>query len=149
MDSPKQNEASTTSSTSSQASSTHFSLPPSSYLTVPSTRPTGNNLSLPGPTTFDQEDFVLLSPPSQRRSPSNPIPQILEPSRIEISSPILPSSAESFAQYPDPIFMSSVYSSASAESESSGYSNPPARIYRVPSFQIMPSSKKISSVCFH
>ncbi|KAF2116944.1 hypothetical protein BDV96DRAFT_39122 [Lophiotrema nucula] len=141
MDSSKQDELPVSSPASSSASSTLLSLPPSSYLTVPSTRPTGHHLSLPGPfLPLDEEDTPLGRP-----TPPQALPQILEPIQTAASFPRhSPTSPPSLlARPPEPTFMSSVYSSASVDSEYSTYSNPPARAYRLPSFQNM-STRKIS-----
>jgi hypothetical protein len=132
----------------SQTPFSSFIIPHSSYLTVPSIKPSGSNLFLPGPTAFEGDHTKLLVPlfnPVTATSvhfPSEPL-QITS-IRNRRSSPFL---ERDFASYSDPIYMS-VYSSTSTSSEHSTYSNPPARIYRVPSFQKMSGSRKISVVCF-
>lgn len=148
MDPSKQDDPPLSSPESSSASSTWFNIPPTSYLTVPSTRPEGTSFVLPGPTAFEEDDLDPITRPSQS-SPSDTVPQILEPLRISIptrqSTPV-PYPQEIPEQPPNQVYMS-VYSASSADSEYSVYSNPPARSYRVPSFQNMSASRKISTVC--
>lgn len=134
---------------STQASSIPVSIPQSSYLTVPYTKPLGHNLSLPGPAAFEGNHSGLRVPSSKEVTTSASILEPSEPPRIESTSnrhsPSL--SERDFASYPESFYMS-VYSSTSTTSEHSTFSNPPARIYRVPSFQKMSGSRKISVVCF-
>lgn len=146
MDSPQQDELPLSSPESSRASSTALSILPSSYLTVPSTRPTGASFILPGPRPFEQEDSDLLVPSLHSRS-STPVPQIQEPLRPRSPGSRLasPTSQEYISSPTEPVFMS-VYSASSAESEQSIYSNPPARVYRVPSFRNMSNSRKPTAV---
>jgi hypothetical protein len=146
MDSSQQDDFLTYSPASSQASSSCIS--PSSYLTVPSTRPSAANFSLPRPAPFEEDDPDLILSSLHRDSSSTPVPEIREPrrSRSPATVPPLSPSQSSPTQSPNPSYMS-VYSAASADSEYSTYSNPPARLYRLPSFQNMSASRKISAAC--
>ena len=149
MDSNTQDEHPHSSPTSSQPSTTLLSVSPSSYLTVPGATPTGINLSLPGPSQFAPEEGLdFLVPFTSSRTVSNPVAEeqeavssgspsllrLLQLSRLESSS--------------NPLHMS-VYSSTSADSsttEYSAYSNPPPKKYRVPTFEKMSDSRKVTSV---
>lgn len=146
MDSSQQDDQLLSSPESSQVSLTSFGITPSSYLTVPSTRPSGPLLSLPGPAVLREDDTELLLPSTDRPSPSGSVPLILEPSRITTPRERQQSPSPS-RLLPPPLIYMSVYSSTSTDSEFSVYSNPPARVYRVPSFQKMSGSRKISAVC--
>jgi hypothetical protein len=149
MDSSQQDISPLSPPASSQSASTSF-IPQSSYLTVPSTKPSGSILSLPGPTAFEENDPELLVPQLNKAPTLSPILQTSEPIRSNFTSNhrLSPFLEQDFASFPDPIYMS-VYSSTSTSSEHSTYSNPPARIYRVPSFQKMSGSRKISVVLLH
>jgi len=151
MDSSQQ-DPNTLQSPASSRASTSFSIPAANYLTVPSTKPSGFYPSLPGPTSSEEDDLELeLYPPSRQSTPtSNHFPHILEPPRSRLPSNQPPSRSPSCSEgystaVPGPFYMS-VYSTSSAASEQSTYSNPPARVYRVPSFQNMSSSRKITVV---
>lgn len=150
MDSSQQDNSPLPLSQSSQASSTSFSIPQSRYLTVPSTKPPGSNLSLPGLTAFDENHTELLVPLFNEKPTSSSILQTSEPIRSNSPSNHRLSQLleRDFASFPGPPYMS-VYSSTSTSSEHSTYSNPPARIYRVPSFQKMSGSRRISVVLLH
>ena len=147
MDSSQQYNSPLSLPASSRASSISFNIPQSSYLTVPSTKPSGSNHSLPGLTAFEQNYPELLVPPSEEAPTSLSILQTPEPIRNNLTSNHRspPLSERDFISFPSPIYMS-VYSSTSTSSEHSTYSNPPARIYRVPSFQKMSESRRISVV---
>jgi hypothetical protein len=144
MASQQQDDSANPPNSPSRLSSAQLSVSPSSYLTVPNTRPPGVAFQLPGPTTPD----ALLDTPVDYTPTFASLPHILEPARSRDPSPDPePSSPrERFARYPEPILMS-VYSATSVDSEQSAYSNPPARLYRVPSFQAMSGSRKITVVC--
>jgi hypothetical protein len=150
MDSSKQVEPTTSSTTASissptlsQASSSSFRIPPLSYLTVPSTHPVGPSLSLPGPTSKEGNYPDLRVPLINQGWPSDPAGPLHKASNSSPSrgrSPALP------AQFPQPRTDMSVYSSTSASSQYSTYSNPPPRAYRVPSFENMTATRDIK-VC--
>lgn len=148
MEPSKQNEPPIYSPTTSQASSISLTIPPSNYLLIPSTRPAGPNFVLPGPISFQESETDLLESPLYQDLPLDSVPQIREPSHNIPPATQSPSTTSrgSRVQTPEPNYMS-VYSSASADSEFSVYSNPPARIYRVPSFQKMSASRKPSAAC--
>ena len=147
MDSSKQDEAQDSSPQSATTSSTLLSIPASSYLTVPSTRPASKLPSLPGPVAFaeDGRDLTLYSSPEDI---SDSVPDI---SSRFTTPPVQPSSPNSYirrrsrSRSPAQREFMSVYSASSVDTETSTYSNPPARPYQVPSFQNM--SRRISPVC--
>ena len=148
MSPPQQDELLPSPSESSRHSSASLNIRSPQYLTVPNTGPTGSRLSLPGPSTTQPEEpdwSESLLPP---RSSSLPVPEIREPLSEDLTyhdttSP--ESTTGIYSRFSERIFMS-VYSSTSAESEYSVYSNPPARVYRVPSFQNMSTSRRVSTV---
>jgi hypothetical protein len=105
-------------------SSASLPKPSSKDLTVPSTIASDAIQPFPGPSTFvqdyhDEQDSTASLP------------------NLTLSPPTLPISLS------ERIYMS-VYSSSSVDTEHSEYSNPPARKYRVTSFQNM--SRKITPV---
>lgn len=150
MDSPKQDEP-PHSLESSPGTSTRSRTPPSSCLTATSTWTTGTTVPLPGPAAPSEDDFESLVSTSvstsQNSSSPDLLPQILEPR--EASPPSASQLSEypthHASNYPDPLLMSA-YSATSAGSEYSEYSNPPARHYRLPSFQNMSGSRRVSLV---
>lgn len=128
-----------------RSTSSLLSIPPSNYLTVPNNKRSRTVSFLPAPTTFEEDtEFVHPSPPGDLSHRT--IPLIREPSRstTPIAGEHPQSPQEQFPRCREPTYMS-VYSTSSAESEHSTYSNPPARAYRVPSFQNM-STRRISAV---
>jgi hypothetical protein len=143
MDTTQQDEPPLSSPESSRGS-TSFNIQSTHYLTVPITGPTSSYLTLPRPLSSEEEHPDWLQSSLLPRSASVPIPRIREPSPSNVPSEQDISSSFS-PQLSDRTFMS-VYSSTSAESEHSVYSNPPARVYRVPSFQNMSASRRISTV---
>jgi len=150
MDSSQQDSSPPSPPESSQPASISFRIPQSSYLAVPSTKPSGSNFSLPGPTAFEENHPELLVPQLNKSLTSSSILQTSESIQSDLTSNHCLSlfSEQEFASLPDPICMS-VYSSTSGSSENSTYSNPPAKIYRVPSFQNMSGSRRISVVLLH
>lgn len=153
MDQTQQDNPSLSSPESSQTSPISLSIPPSNYLTVPSTRPL--RLSRP----LRPSSSIEFETPEPLFVPGTPSSSIISPSEVPVStsdpigrsvskSPRPPRSpSRGFSPYQRPILMSSVYSAASESSEHSEYSNPPARTYRVPSFSAMSGFRKITIVC--
>lgn len=119
---------------------TFTSIPTSNFLKVPKTGPSGTHF-LPGPHTVEEETDSFPLP----RHPSIQRPRLFDPAGIDIIEPVSVASSSRHAYLRNRTYMS-VYSSTSAESEYSVYSNPPARTYRLPSFQDMSASRKVSAV---
>jgi hypothetical protein len=145
MESPQQEQLSSSPPASPITSSTSVDIAPSSYLTVPIIVPSGPYLLLPGPGTFEQDFTDLLLLPEDK-SPADLIPLILEPAQDQTPTPSStpPGTPPQSIPLSDRIYMS-VYSSSSADTDLSEFSNPPARRYRVPDPPKM--SRKISAVC--
>src|SRR2546422_3257840 len=125
MDPPTQDDNPLSSPELSTASSISISIPASNYLTVPSTRPPGTSFSLPGPTTFKDDDPDLLIPASPASLLDN-APRIFEPPCLNPPTRRLSpfaSSIDNSGSSSDLGFMS-VSSTSSVESEYSTYSNP-------------------------
>jgi len=147
MEPPQEEQFSASSSASPVAIIASVGTAPSSYLTVPIAVPSGPLLLLPGPRTPKQESLDLLLLPEDNLS-SDSIPLTLEPLQQPSPAP----SGTPPAPLPSPIPLSdrvymSVYSSSSADTDLSEFSNPPARRYRMPDPPKM--SRKISMVCVH
>jgi hypothetical protein len=147
MTPPRQDESSISSPESATTCSTLLSVPPTTYLTVPTTRPSGEFLSLLGPIASGEDDFDLhlLTP---QTAITDPVPSRLGLSSHDNPLEQLPSQLSPRRRLRSPargVFVS-VYSTSSVDTEYSAYSNPPAKLYRIPSFQNM-SSYKISPVC--
>lgn len=146
MDTTQQDNISLSSPAQSLASSSALTISPSSYLTVPNPRSLRSPLSLPRRIAFEEDDSKVhitsdLSPASE------PLPQILVLSRSNTptgsSTSTSPRSRSKILS--DRLYMS-VHSTSSTDTDTSEYSNPPARPYRIPSFQRMSGSRKISAV---
>jgi len=148
MDPSQQDEASVSSPESATTSSTWLSIPSSNYLTVPTTRPSNRFFPLPGPVAFVEDDLELPLV-SLLEATSNLGPETSQAPRLD-TPPVQPSPPSSYtrrrSRSPARGSFMSVYSASSVETDHSTYSNPPARLYRVPSFQNM-SSRRISPVC--
>jgi hypothetical protein len=125
-----------------------LAISPLRFLTVPNTRHPRRSSSSPQPDYIIQEgpDALLIPevPEEQPResfkldidiSPPKTTPTSIGTQSIETSRPI-PLSERTYM---------SVYSSSSADTELSEFSNPPARRYRVPNPSKMP--RKITPVC--
>lgn len=145
MDTTQQDNISLSSPAQSLASSSALTISPSSYLTVPNPRSLRSPLSLPRRIAFEEDDSKVhitsdLSPASE------PLPQILVLSRSNTptgsSTSTSPRSRSKILS--DRLYMS-VHSTSSTDTDTSEYSNPPARPYRIPSFQRMSGSRKISA----
>lgn len=147
MHSPQQDEQllSCTESGSKPPPSTALAIKSESYLTVSFTTLLGSHVSFP---YFFEQDFIDTLLSKGDLSAPNSIPQVLEPS--EESAPV--TCISNFPNSPsrpgvplsERLYMS-VYSTSSADTELSEFSNPPARRYRVSTTQKMP--RKISTVC--
>jgi hypothetical protein len=97
----------------------------------------------PKPKYQDIRDEIL---PPNNSALSEPIPHIVEPSSVttlpaSFTASVSPARRSSLS---DRLHMS-VYSTSSADTELSEFSNPPARRYREPNVQKM--SRKITAVC--
>jgi hypothetical protein len=132
----------------SRLSSTHHSTrppdsPSSNYLTVPNSKSLNRNLHLRKQkrTLQDSTDTPLSS---EEHSASGSEPEILEPSQETFSNLCSsPARAPWLTPLSERLYMS-VYSSSSADTDLSEFSNPPARSYRTPNPYKMP--RKISTV---
>jgi hypothetical protein len=145
MESPQEEQLSSSPPASPITSSNSVDIAPSSYLTVPITVPSGPCLLLPGPGSFGKNFIDLLLLPEDK-SPADLIPLILGPAQEQTPTPSStpPATPPQSVPLSDRVYMS-VYSSSSADTDLSEFSNPPARRYRVPDPPKM--SRKISAVC--
>jgi hypothetical protein len=146
MDSPRQDDTQLSSPESINTSSTLLSIPASNFLTVPTAFPASRFFSSLEPTAFAEDyDLEPLTPASEL------VPEIPQFLRNDIS-PVQPSPPNTYirrrSKSPAQRKFLSVYSASSIDTDNSKYSNPPAKPYRVPSFQNM-SSRRISPVCQH
>jgi hypothetical protein len=143
MASPQQEQQLPSSPELSVPSSASINISPSNYLTVPVTRPSRRLPALPGPSPFEHnfsDAFVSFG----HRSTSEPLPHILEPTRVTTPTACLNSSIASRPNSLSERLYMSVYSTSSVDTDLSEFSNPPARSYRVSNSQKM--SRKITVV---
>jgi hypothetical protein len=145
MDPARQNNTHLSSPESATTSSTLLSIPASSYLTVPTTRPPRR---LSRSITRTEDDLELDIHPSPEPTSGEPVPNISQPLEVD-TQPLLPLSANPYtrrrSRSPAGAKYMSVYSTSSADTEYSTYSNPPAKPYQLPSFSNM-SSRRVSPV---
>jgi hypothetical protein len=145
MDPATQDHTHLFSPVSATTSSTLLSVPASSYLTVPTAR-SPSRLSRSIACTEDGPDLdIHLSPEA---SFEVPVPNTLQPLEIDTHSLLSPSAnpyTRRRLRSPAGGRYMSVYSTSSADTEYSTYSNPPAKPYQVPSFSNM-ATRRVSPV---
>jgi hypothetical protein len=145
MDPATQDHTHLSSPESATTSSTLLSVPASSYLTVPTAR-SPRRLSRSIARTEDGPDLdINLSPEA---SFDITVPNTTQPLEINTHYLLSPSASPYIrrrSRSPAGGRYMSVYSTSSADTDYSTYSNPPAKPYQVPSFSNM-ASRRISPV---
>jgi hypothetical protein len=145
MDPATQGHTHLSSPESATTSSTLLSVPASSYLSVPTAKSLRKSPPSIARTEDDRGLDIHLSPEAPFEVPVPNTSQPLEVDAHSLLSPYANPYTRRSSRLPAGGRYMSVYSTSSADTEYSTYSNPPAKPYQVPSFSNM-ATRRVSPV---